>query len=93
MRKLEREISLSRSSMLFLMKSGRSVTFSSIFVVVGFYVIGIYPYLHHTKYSMDKHREMKNVEVSWLISLGMGSKYFTPYAAPVKGAQTFPPCI
>ena len=36
---------------------------------------------------MDKHRK-KIVEV--LISLGMGLKYFTQYAALVKGAQTLP---
>ena len=48
---------------------------------------------------MDKNNEMKKksyvqtVEVSWFISLGMGLKYFTLYAALIKGAQTLPHCI
>ena len=63
------------------MKSGRSATLSSIFIVVDIYVIGI-----------DSEREMINF-VFWLISIGMGLKYFTLYAIPVKGVQTLPPCI
>ena len=48
---------------------------------------------------MDKNREMKKksyvqiVEASWLISLGMGLKYFALYAVSAKGALPLPPCI
>ena len=48
---------------------------------------------------MDKNREMKKksyvqtVEASWLISLGMGLKYFTQYALSVNGALPLPSCI
>ena len=47
---------------------------------------------------MNKNRKMTKkilrlwtVDESWLI-LGIGLKYFSLYAVPVKGAQTLPPC-
>ena len=48
---------------------------------------------------MDKNCKMKKksyvqtVEASWLISLGIGLKYFTLYAVSVNGALPLPPCI
>ena len=48
---------------------------------------------------VDKNREMKKksyvqtVKASWLVSLGIGLKYFTLYAVSVNGALPLPSCI
>ena len=65
-------------------KSSRSATSNSSFVIVGLR----YWYL----FSMNKHREMKKKKLR-LSCRGMGLKYFTTHAVSVKEAQTLPPYL